>query len=244
MKFSKTWWGGTLSNIVGTIIGIILTFGVGYWVEYRNREKDKYLAKMVILSNMHDRITILQDAYHNITKKIETLEALLKVTPGEIKSLSQDSIGTLVGAIYDAYPSLTYNNYAKNLLNTNFDLVRSNDNFQFFRTVEIYSDLLDFAETTYKIHGPSSFVKKYNDEIEKLAIKQKIKEFTPKWQLEQIVTTDSLKILIMIYVTEFKRNEMDKFGDYFDNLTEELYKTAGATPEEVNYFLYNYNQNN
>lgn len=198
---SRMWCLDTLSSIVGTVIGIILTFGVTFWVEYKHKQEDDKKAVYIVLENISLIYGECSKSYDQIITSVPILEGILTLTPEKVLKMPEDSVLYYMGG----FPSdlFVYQDFARNLLNSNFDILRNSDNYKFLFQVHHFFTLYDQLRNEYETSGPGKLIKDVNDVLTETAIQQNILETTPRWDLYQIVSSVRLKYYIRGYIDIF-----------------------------------------
>lgn len=235
-KANGNWWLNTLSNIVGTIVGIILTFGVGFWMELDNRKKDNLLSKMLIVRSLDDHINLLELAFSNAWENQLLLEDLLKMNPQEIKTLPVDSIDKLSRATEDTYSYVMYSDYGRNILNSNFEILKSADDYRFINKINQIYTVLDYAESLFREFGPPTLDKEIEPELKRMAVEQRLKKITPEWKIEQILKSPKFMTQIELYCNNNDSLYVD-VKELIENQRSIMYKVANLTEEEVDDFI-------
>jgi len=99
-RFYKTeWWKNTMTSLVGTVVGIVLTFGTTFYVEKKNKAEMAHQTVVITLHNLDAKIKNLKEstAWMN---HIDTLfQAVLEHTPTDLDKMNPD---TLLAA-YDGF---------------------------------------------------------------------------------------------------------------------------------------------
>lgn len=201
------WWATTLSSIIGTVVGIVITFGVGYWAELRDREKDRKLATMMIAGNVIEHINSLCHTFDLAVENAPYVERMIKMTVKEAEALPEDSLAYYLNAFRQG--GTNYNDFARNLLNTNLDILRSTDNYRYLFFVESCYNYFDNLEDFINASGPKSLAAKINEIINENNIKKGVFEQSMRSDLIFVADSPEIKGYILEYLNLFiSRAEM------------------------------------
>ena len=239
---SKMWCLDTLSSIVGTVIGIVLTFGVTFWIEYKNKQNDNKKATMVVLENVG---MINQECIKTLMEVLESepiLEKILTLSEKEVNKMPEDSISYYMTY---AFPNslFIYEDLGRNLLNSNFDILRSTENYKFLTYVSFFYSMYDDIEKLYEKDGPKKLLDQINEILLEIAIQEGSSDNSNRWNLTEIVKSDKIKIYIRAYLDLFV--PMIKYKTKTLSVAaDNVGKTSGYSEEEFNEFFISFQDQN
>lgn len=236
-KTKRRWWFATLSSIVGTVVGIILTFGVSAVIEHNNREKDRELTTKIIASNIHMRATNLEENILRIKERMPYIKRMLSLTPEQVDTMSEDSIMEYCSSLLMHKP--LYNDFGRSLLNSNLDIVRSTDRYHFIYYAEYCYNTLDYIEYLYDKYGINTLSNHINDFLMKRAVEQKIVSDSPRWDLKEVVESDEMKLRINYFIDGYER-PMEKSLGLIKGIKADLLKYSDISQAEMQQFLDEY----
>ena len=230
---SRMWCLDTLSSIVGTVIGIILTFGVTFWIEYQDKKKDNLKISLMVLENILEINYFCGLSYQEIIETAPILEEMITLTPEKVATMPQDSIEYY----YHSFPSSLFriDNFARNLLNSNFDIVRNTDNYDFLFQVNQFYYIYDGLKDFYEKRGPSKLLLDMNEVLMEKGIQSGTMDNTPRWNLMETVKSDRIKYYIRIYLDLF----VPKLEEYIQGLKDKSTEIYQLADYQGIYNLYN-----
>jgi hypothetical protein len=99
--FNKGWFAVFLSNVLGVIVGIVLTFGVSYFVQWNSEKKEIRTMMTLIRQEIADNRTTFVGMNEDFRQTKELCELLLS---SHWKTLPEDSVSHLLtGQVIKAY---------------------------------------------------------------------------------------------------------------------------------------------
>lgn len=230
----KKWWLTTTSNIVGTVIGIIITFGTGILVERKNREKDRTIATMMIAENIFDVTHDFEEFYKNVIEHEPLLWRIVQATPEEIAAMPDDSLAILATGF--EYHSIQRNEFARHLLNSNFDILRSVDDYWYIVAADQIYSMIDRMEEEMEASGPKAMMDKINAILREKAIEDGVLDNSLRWNLMTVCSSPEIRY----YISEFLSDFMQKAHNNLEItriIVESVYKSGRFTHDEYKKFF-------
>lgn len=229
------WCLNTLSNIVGTVVGIVLTFGVTFLIEYKNKQEDNKKATLIVLENIALINKECKLSNERIHESVPILEEILELTPQRVANMPEDSVVYyLSGFPQDLY---IYQDFARNILNSNFDILRSTDNYKFLFQVHHFYSLYDRLQEIYKKSGPNKLLEDVNDVLNETAIKTNTLDNSLRWNLLQVVSSDRIKFYIRSYLDTFIP-ELDTYMPIINEALKHVVDNCGYEADDFDDFIY------
>ena len=102
-----------MTSLVGTVVGIVLTFGTTFYVEKKNKAEMAHQTVVITLHNLDARIDNLKESTAKMSHIDTLFQAVLKHTPTDLDKMNPD---TLLAA-YDAF---TYLDISENVAESIF----------------------------------------------------------------------------------------------------------------------------
>ena len=85
------WWLATTSSIVGTITGIIVTFGTSAYLEEKKHEENQRLVVMMVLNNIEIYNRRLSKDIAVMEKNDSLFQAIMQYSDEKVRSVSKDT---------------------------------------------------------------------------------------------------------------------------------------------------------
>ena len=233
-RSARIWWLETWSNIVGTIIGIVLTFGVGFWIDEAARKKDQKVAVMMVVTNMLQYARTIENNYKFSASMLPYLRNVVEMTPQDVKELPTDSIELYLYS-FVANP-ISHNDFPRTLLNSDMSVLRSTDDYKMLIFLDYYYEYLNKFENNYNELGPVHLLNEINSILEKKAIEQNLEEETTEWNLLTIVESKNIKRLISNYISNFAYS-YEQFDQQMKEFKENLKKETHITGSDLMEFF-------
>lgn len=227
----KRWWSNTTSNLVGTVIGIIITFGVGFWVEQHKRAKDRDLTTLMIAGNAIEDANYLILICDVAVDNAPYVERLASLTEEEARSLPEDSIKILMKAF--SQPGTNFNDFGRNLLNTNLDILRSTDNYKFLFFIEECFNYFDNIKDFINKSGPKSVAYKINEILSQKAIEQHVEETDDRWDIVECAKSYEIKNYLSEYLNIFIPSARSFSQILKDDTLPKIYDIGKVEPEKL-----------
>lgn len=240
MQFkSKNWWNTTSSNIVGTVVGIIITFGVGVWVDYNNRKKDREISSVIIVENLIERADMLHNFFKRAAEYEPRMKKIIEMTPQDVKEMPEDSVTLYLWGF--ALHAMTTNDFGRNIFNSDLDILRSADNYKFILFVDDAYGYLDGIQDYYATSGPLSLSPPLQDLFFKEIEKQHIVNTTSRWELLQIVESPLMKFQIKQYLENFCPY-IPRMMEKLEEFKRRVHEISGISEKELKEFSEEYNR--
>lgn len=232
---SRMWCLDTLSSIVGTVIGIILTFGVTFWIEYRNKIEDNKRATLIVLENVTMIYSQCKEFYKNVEYSAPILEGLMQLTSEDVKRMPEDSVNYYLAGFN--IPGLyVYQDFARNLINTNFDILRNTDNYTFLFEVHSFYNLYDNYKILCETSGPHKLLEDINKELFETSLQMNTLDYSWRFVLLQVVESLKCHTYIRTYLDDFVHN-VKEYMEYMKITIEKIVKLSKFSYEDYAKYL-------
>ena len=91
-------WKQTLSCTLGTVIGIILTFGTSAWIEYREKQETERTAALMVIHNLESFVQDLALMVKEL-QTIDEVNAKVLAAKDHLDTVSEDTLSMFVTGI-------------------------------------------------------------------------------------------------------------------------------------------------
>lgn len=90
-------WEQTLSCTLGTVIGIILTFGTSAWIEYREKQETERTAAMMVIHNLDSFCEDLEESVKEL-QTIDSISMRVLTAKDRLETVSEDTLQLFVSS--------------------------------------------------------------------------------------------------------------------------------------------------
>ena len=156
-KKTKPWLKDLLVAFAGTTLSIILTFGTSALVDHINRNKDRKLTALMVLSSIESSVRSLEESDAIMARKDTLAHWLLSIPLSDVRKLDPDVLMPAISELMVSY-SISTDKTIENIFSSNTDIWKNVGNFQFIDNVgKCYSSLrvieVDWKEQMQSITG-------------------------------------------------------------------------------------------
>ncbi len=121
-KFYKNeWWRDTITSLVGTVVGIVLTFGTTFYIEKQNKADMARKTVIITLHNLDVKIKSLKSNEAWMSHVDTLFRAVVKHLPADLDNVDTDTLR----AAYDVFPYLDIHlneNIAESIFSTSIEV--------------------------------------------------------------------------------------------------------------------------
>ncbi len=130
MKWKLTdFWVQLLSCTLGTVIGIILTFGTSAWIEHREQQETERTAALMVIHNLEAFCDDLEDEIEHL-QAVDSLIASVQTKNEKHQTISEDSLLQFVSGILDRNFTVI-DQTAENIFSSNIETWKSINSSEF-----------------------------------------------------------------------------------------------------------------
>ncbi len=104
MKHLPEFWKNTLSNTLGTVIGIALTFGTTLCLQHLEQKKTERTAALMVIHNLNSFCDALEDEI-NYLQKTDSINSMVWVPRAERHPISEDTLQLFLEDLFSLYQS-------------------------------------------------------------------------------------------------------------------------------------------
>ena len=99
MKWLSNFWTQTLSCTLGTIIGIVLTFGTTAWIDYREQQATERTAALMVIHNLDGFCDDLDEALKDL-QAADSINIKVLAAKDRLEAVSEDTLELFVRGIF------------------------------------------------------------------------------------------------------------------------------------------------
>jgi len=227
-------WKKTLSSTLGTVIGIVLTFGTSAWIKHReNQETERTAALMVI----HNLDSFIQDLDLMVKELQTTDEVNTKVLAAKdhLDTVSEDTLKMFVDGIL-SHNFNTIDETAETIFSSNIETWKSIGNSEF---IELAGNCFSAKRLMVKFQERLEAEK---DELSDQFLEKVFYSDHPAGSLQEIVATILRSMRCRRHITkqgDFYLPGMEQGVKVLREKTDKCKRLMNVTDEELKQFGYN-----
>ena len=227
-------WKQTLSCTLGTVIGIILTFGTSAWIEYREKQETERTAALMVI--------------HNLDSFVQDLALMVK----ELQTI--DEVNTKVLAAKDHLDTVsedTLSMFVTGILSHNFNTIDETAETIFSSNIETWKSIgnSEFIELAGNCFSAKRLMVKFQERLE--AEKDELSDMLLEKVTYSDHPTESLQETVATILRSSRcRRHIKKQGDFYlrgmeqgvkvlSEKTDQCKRLMNVTDEELKKFGYN-----
>lgn len=227
-------WKQTLSCTLGTVIGIILTFGTSAWIEYREKQETERTAALMVIHNLE---SFVQDLALMV-KELQTIDEVntkVLAAKDHLDTVSEDTLSMFVTGIL-SHNFNTIDETAETIFSSNIETWKSIGNSEF---IELAGNCFSAKRLMVKFQERLEAEK---DELSDMFLEKVTYSDHPTESLQETVAT--------ILRSSRCRRHIKKQGDFYlrgmeqgvkvlSEKTDQCKRLMNVTDEELKKFGYN-----
>ena len=142
-KKTKPWVKDLLVAFAGTTLSIILTFGTSAFIDIINRNKDRKLTAMMVLSSIESSVRSLEENEAIVARKDTLANWLLNIPLSDVAKLPAEALMPFIAELMTNY-TVSTDKTIENIFSSNTDIWKNVGSFQFIDNVgKSYTSLRD-----------------------------------------------------------------------------------------------------
>ena len=145
----RPWIKDLLVAFAGTTLSIILTFGTSALIEHVNRNKDRRLTALMVLSSIESSVRELEESGEIMARKDTVAHWLLDLTVADVRALPEEVLLAPISEVMVNY-SISTDKTIENIFSSNTDTWKNVGNFQFIDNVGKAYAALRIIENDWK----------------------------------------------------------------------------------------------
>ena len=227
-------WKRTLSSTIGTVVGIVLTFGTSEWVEYRERQEMERTAALMVIHNLDSFVDDLDLMVKNL-QAIDEVNRKVMAAKDHLETVSKDTLSMFISGIL-SHNFNTIDETAETIFSSNIETWKSIGNSEF---IELAGNCFSAKRLMVKFQERLEAEK---DELSDQFLEKVFYADRPAESLEQIVSA--------ILSSARCRRHINKQGDFYlrgmeqgvkvlREKTDQCKRLMNVTDEELKQFGYN-----
>jgi hypothetical protein len=122
-------WTQTLSCTLGTVIGIVLTFGTSAWIEYRERQEMERTAALMVIHNLDSFCEDLDEAVKDL-QPIDSICFKVLGAKDRLETIPEDTLDMFVNSFL-SHSFNTHDQTTETIFSSNIETWKSIDNREF-----------------------------------------------------------------------------------------------------------------
>lgn len=132
--FDDDWWKDLIVAVTATTISIILTFGTARLVERHQRNNDRRMTAMMVISNIESFARNMEEMEQRLAHRDSTATWLITLSEEDIDLLPDDLLSDMLTDIM-MLETLQYDKSTETIFSSNTDTWRNLGNYRFFENV-------------------------------------------------------------------------------------------------------------
>ena len=145
-KKTKPWLKDLLVAFAGTTLSIILTFGTSALIDHANRNKDRKLTALMVLSSIESSVRSLEETDAIMARKDTIAHWLLSIPLSEVRKLPNEVLIPSISELMTTY-AVSSDKTVESIFSSNTDIWKNLGNFQFIDNVgKCYASLRDIEK--------------------------------------------------------------------------------------------------
>lgn len=227
-------WKQTLSCTLGTVIGIILTFGTSAWIEYREKQETERTAALMVIHNLESFVQDLALMVKEL-QTIDEVNAKVLAAKDHLDTVSEDTLSMFVTGIL-SHNFNTIDETAETIFSSNIETWKSIGNSEF---IELAGNCFSAKRLMVKFQERLEAEK---DELSDMFLEKVTYSDHPTESLQETVAT--------ILRSSRCRRHIKKQGDFYlrgmeqgvkvlSEKTDQCKRLMNVTDEELKQFGYN-----
>ena len=130
-------WGQFLVTVLGTAIGVALTFVVSGILERRNKEQAQRLTAIMVIHDIDNSVKILQDMKAEEASNGELLRFVLKQRD-HLEGVPYDTLGSALSMLADSYSDFSFDTSKEKIFNSDLDTWQNLGNMAFLDNAQSF----------------------------------------------------------------------------------------------------------
>lgn len=143
--FDEGWWKDLIVAVTATTISIILTFGTAKLVEHHQRNNDRRMTAMMVISNIESFARNMEQMEGRLARRDSIATWLLTLDNEDIVLLSPDPLGDMLTDIM-MLETMQYDKSTETIFSSNTDTWRNLSNYRFVENVGTCFSMMNWIE--------------------------------------------------------------------------------------------------
>ncbi|MBQ7162153.1 MAG: hypothetical protein IJR64_00965 [Bacteroidales bacterium] len=144
--FDDDWWKDLIVAVTATTISIILTFGTARLVERHQRNNDRRMTAMMVISNIESFARNMEDMEKRLARRDSIATWLITLGEEDIDLLPGDLLGDMLTDVM-MLETIQYDKTAETIFSSNTDTWRNLGNYRFVENVGTCFSVMKWIES-------------------------------------------------------------------------------------------------
>jgi len=229
-KTIRTWakgsmWKELMITFIATTISIILTFGTAALLDRCQRNKDRKMSAMMVMSNIENFSRNVDQMSHNIARCDTIGTWLLSLPQDSLDNIPPEEVGDIINEVLALVNLLTHDKTAESIFSNSIETWKNMGNFQFIDNVGACFSKMNADENNW-----NEWVNDYET-----AITNAIGKMEPGEHTLTVLLTDNM-VRQKIESFHVRKAWLDYISAYNRYLNEKNMALIGISKEEVTKF--------
>ena len=242
-KKSKPWVKDLLVAFAGTTLSIILTFGTSALIDQVNRNKDRKLTALMVLSSIESSTRSLEETDAIMARKDTIAQWLLSIPLPDVRKLPDEMLFPSISELMTNY-AVSSDKTIESIFSSNTDIWKNLGNFQFIDNVgKCYSSLraieTDWKEQMMSLSTEYMLIMEHPDNYPGETLSEKVlSDKAVRAQMEAIPKRREWLKYVVFGLRENNRNNMSLIGisekEVMSFTDERSMREGGSSSEATN----------
>lgn len=152
----NSWWEATTSAIVGTVVGIILTFGTTEYIENRHQKEMERMTVLMVVSGIDEYVRKMEGNIAEMEHADSLFRYMLAVAPDKVGDVDKDTLAMFVNCLGLRVFNLN-DKTTERIFSANTSTWENIGNPQFINNVGKCFSLVDAIDRLYEEMSESKF---------------------------------------------------------------------------------------
>lgn len=141
--FNKSWWKNALGSTFGTIMGILLTFGVTFWMQHREQVQMARKITKITLRNLDVRIGFMKQEIEQLKAQDSIFRKVQACHPDRLHALNKDTLLLFLASMEESNYNMT-DRKSENIFSHSFEIWKYLDDEKVIGRISNCYTIIDF----------------------------------------------------------------------------------------------------
>jgi len=141
--FDKSWWQNALGSTFGTIVGIVLTFGITFWMQQREQVRMARKITKITLRNLDIRIGFMQQEIETLKAKDSLFRSVYSHYPDRLATLGEDTLQRFAESMEQRIYTMT-DRKSENIFSSSFEVWQYLDDEKIIGRISNCYSIIDY----------------------------------------------------------------------------------------------------
>lgn len=139
----KSWWQNASGATFGTIVGILLTFGVTFWMQYREQVQMARKITKITLRNLDVRIGFMKKEIEQLKSQDSIFNRVQACCPDRLHTLGNDTLMLFLASMEESTYTMT-DKKSENIFSNSFEVWQYLDDEKIIGRISNCYSIIDF----------------------------------------------------------------------------------------------------